>query len=141
MPQATRTTHYDVVVVGSGFGGSVTALRLSEKGYRVGVLETGAWRRHAGQANAMAKRLEAGLRRVDGIRILYPVQANAVFAELPPAVAARAAARVPFHVWDTAYSATGVEVRLVTSFDTTDDDVDGLAAVLAEELAREAVRA
>jgi cholesterol oxidase len=35
-------THYDVLVVGSGFGGSVTALRLTEKGYRVGVLEAGA---------------------------------------------------------------------------------------------------
>lgn len=34
-------TEYDVLVIGSGFGGSVTALRLSEKGYRVGVLETG----------------------------------------------------------------------------------------------------
>jgi cholesterol oxidase len=34
-------TDYDVVVVGSGFGGSVTALRLTEKGYRVGVLEAG----------------------------------------------------------------------------------------------------
>ncbi|MFI5491314.1 GMC oxidoreductase [Actinoplanes sp. NPDC051859] len=34
-------TDYDVIVVGSGFGGSVTALRLSEKGYRVGVLEAG----------------------------------------------------------------------------------------------------
>ena len=34
--------HYDVLVVGSGFGGSVTALRLTEKGYRVGVLEAGA---------------------------------------------------------------------------------------------------
>ena len=33
--------HYDVLVVGSGFGGSVTALRLTEKGYRVGVLEAG----------------------------------------------------------------------------------------------------
>src|SRR5512144_3203541 len=32
---------YDVLVVGSGFGGSVTALRLSEKGYRVGVVEAG----------------------------------------------------------------------------------------------------
>ncbi|MGW5702206.1 GMC oxidoreductase [Amycolatopsis japonica] len=33
--------NYDVLVIGSGFGGSVTALRLTEKGYRVGVLETG----------------------------------------------------------------------------------------------------
>jgi cholesterol oxidase len=36
------TTDYDVLVVGSGFGGSVTALRLTEKGYRVGVIEAGA---------------------------------------------------------------------------------------------------
>ncbi|GAB3217583.1 GMC oxidoreductase [Mycolicibacterium hippocampi] len=32
---------YDVVIIGSGFGGSVSALRLTEKGYRVGVLEAG----------------------------------------------------------------------------------------------------
>ncbi|MEV0903896.1 GMC family oxidoreductase [Streptomyces hokutonensis] len=39
MPQDTYD--YDVIVVGSGFGGSVTALRLTEKGYHVGVLEAG----------------------------------------------------------------------------------------------------
>jgi cholesterol oxidase len=38
---SAETTHYDVLVVGSGFGGSVTALRLTEKGYSVGVLEAG----------------------------------------------------------------------------------------------------
>ena len=36
---------YDWLIVGSGFGGSVSALRLAEKGYRVGVLEQG--RRYA----------------------------------------------------------------------------------------------
>jgi len=36
---------YDVVIVGSGFGGSVAALRAAEKGYRVGVMEAGRrWR-------------------------------------------------------------------------------------------------
>jgi cholesterol oxidase len=38
---ATQAAHYDVLVIGSGFGGSVSALRLTEKGYRVGVLEAG----------------------------------------------------------------------------------------------------
>ncbi|SDG03802.1 cholesterol oxidase [Lentzea fradiae] len=40
---STAGHDYDVLVVGSGFSGAVTALRLTEKGYRVGVLEAG-WR-------------------------------------------------------------------------------------------------
>ena len=32
---------YDVVTIGSGFGGSTAALRAAEKGYRVGVMESG----------------------------------------------------------------------------------------------------
>ncbi|NEC14614.1 GMC family oxidoreductase [Streptomyces sp. SID8014] len=40
-PTAEGGYDYDVLVVGSGFGGAVSALRLTEKGYRVGVLEAG----------------------------------------------------------------------------------------------------
>jgi cholesterol oxidase len=35
------TFDYDVLIIGSGFGGSVAALRAAEKGYRVGVMEAG----------------------------------------------------------------------------------------------------
>ena len=41
MAQGASANDYDVVVIGSGFGGSVAALRLTEKGYRVAVLEAG----------------------------------------------------------------------------------------------------
>ena len=41
MNRSAAPDDYDVLVIGSGFGGSVSALRLTEKGYRVGVLEAG----------------------------------------------------------------------------------------------------
>jgi threonine aldolase len=47
----------------------------------VGMLQDGAWLRHAAHANAMAALLEEGLRRVPEIKILFPRQANSVFAE------------------------------------------------------------
>ena len=41
MEESARQFDFDWLVIGSGFGGSVSALRLAEKGYRVGVLECG----------------------------------------------------------------------------------------------------
>lgn len=43
MTQSTPTYDFDYIIIGSGFGGSVSALRLSEKGYKVLVLEKGKW--------------------------------------------------------------------------------------------------
>ncbi len=90
------------------------------------LLEDGLWLRNAGQANAMATRLAAGLRELPGVRIVHNVQANAVFSVPPRDVIARLAARFSFLVWD---QAAGV-IRLMTSFDTRPDQVDELLTYL-----------
>jgi threonine aldolase len=56
------------------------------------------------------------------------VQANAVFAILPPGAAERAIEAFPFYVWD---ERTG-EVRWMCSWDTTPEDVDAFAAAIGE---------
>ncbi|WP_069812178.1 threonine aldolase family protein [Streptomyces sp. TP-A0874] len=90
------------------------------------------WLRGASHANAMAARLAAGVRTVEGVRILYPVEANAVFAALPHDVSERLQKRYPFYFWD---EPAGV-VRWMCSFDTTEADVDAFTAALAEEMAK-----
>jgi cholesterol oxidase len=47
MQKTIQKFDYDYVIIGSGFGGSVSALRLSEKGYKVLVVEKGKWFRNA----------------------------------------------------------------------------------------------
>ena len=90
------------------------------------------WLRNARHANAMAQRLADGVRAVDGVEILYPVQANAVFARLPHEVSERLQKRFRFYFWDEAAG----DVRWMCSFDTTEDDVDAFVAALKEEMAR-----
>ncbi|MEP7192724.1 MAG: low specificity L-threonine aldolase [Actinomycetota bacterium] len=89
------------------------------------------WLRNAGHANAMAARLEAAVGDLDGVEVQRPVEVNSVFAILPASVTARLQSRYPFYVWDESSG----EVRWMTSFDTTDADVDGFAAALRSEMA------
>ncbi|MFF6870114.1 beta-eliminating lyase-related protein [Streptomyces sp. NPDC012450] len=90
------------------------------------------WLRNARHANAMAQRLAAGVRALDGVEILYPVQANAVFARLPHEVSRRLQERFRFYFWDEAAG----DVRWMCAFDTTEDDVDAFLQALKEGLAR-----
>lgn len=52
----------------------------------LGMLTERAWIRRAEHANAMARRLADGLRGLENVRVLFPVEANGVFADLPAAV-------------------------------------------------------
>ncbi len=89
----------------------------------IGVLESGAWLRNARHANACAERLEKQLRTIPGLRIMFPRQANSVFVEMDPRVAAALAERG----W-IFYSFIGVGgARFMCSWDTTYEDVDALA--------------
>jgi threonine aldolase len=91
------------------------------------------WLRSARHANAMAKRLEAAVRGIDGVTVVRPVQANAVFAMLPRDVSERLQKRYRFYFWD---EHTG-EVRWMCAFDTTEEDIDSFAAAIAEEMAKQ----
>ncbi|MDB1089309.1 low specificity L-threonine aldolase [Streptomyces sp. ACA25] len=88
------------------------------------------WLRSARHANTMAERLAAGVRSVEGVDILHPVQANAVFARLPREVGERLQKRYRFYFWN---ESTG-DVRWMCAFDTSPDDVDGFLAALREEM-------
>ena len=94
------------------------------------------WRANASHANAMARRLAEAVSKLDGVRIAHPVEANGVFVTLPARAIDRLRdalpASLPFYVWDEAAGT----IRLMCSWDTTDEDVDGLATALAEALSR-----
>jgi threonine aldolase len=87
------------------------------------LLSDGLWERSAAHANAMARRLAAAVGDLEGVRVTQPVEANAVFAVLPPPVTERLQESWPFYVWD---EATG-EVRWMASWDTTEEEVDAFA--------------
>jgi threonine aldolase len=92
------------------------------------LLEDDLWRETAGHANAMARRLAAAAAAVPGVRVAYPVQANAVFVALPAAVKERLLEDYRFYTWD---EQAGV-VRWMCSWQTTPEDVDRLVAALRE---------
>lgn len=95
------------------------------------LLEGERWRAAAGHANAMAQRLAERVGAIDGVTITQTVEANVVFAILPPGVADRLRQDWFFYTWD---ENTG-EVRWMCSWDTTEDDVDAFAAAVEEAVA------
>lgn len=87
------------------------------------------WRQNAGQANAMARRLADAVRDVPGVRLAYPVEANAVFAAIGKDQAAALAQDWNFGIW-TDVSDQETLVRWMTAFDTAEADIDEFAAAI-----------
>src|SRR5690606_1357764 len=94
----------------------------------VGMLQDGAWLRHASHANAMAQLLHDRIAAIPGARLLFPRQANAVFVELPATVIDALRARD----WRF-YTFIGEGgCRLMCAWDTRPEDVHALTMDLQE---------
>ncbi|MFN3398761.1 MAG: threonine aldolase family protein, partial [Ferrovibrio sp.] len=87
------------------------------------MLDNGLWLRLARDANARARELADGLGKLPGAKVVWPVQANEVFVQLPTAAAEAMRKRgALFHTWSEADSL----YRFVCAFDKTSDDTAAL---------------
>jgi threonine aldolase len=96
----------------------------------IALYEGDLWLESARHANAMATRLRHALAEVAPVRFTQQTQANANFAVLPAGVADRLRERFRFYDWNPA---TG-EVRWMTAWDTTEEDVDAFVAAIKAEV-------
>lgn len=97
-------------------------------------LSNDLWLENARQANAMSKRLAAGIAGLPHVKICHPVEANAVFARIDKSHVERLATDFHFYVFDPfddpAYPQGFQMVRLMTAFDTTAEQVDEFIAAI-----------
>ena len=89
------------------------------------------WRKNAEHSNRMAAFLEKEIRKIRGIKIVYPVEANGVFAQIPRQAIAKIQKRYFFYVWNEEESV----VRWMCSWDTTERDVREFAEFVREATA------
>ena len=92
-------------------------------------LADGLWLDNARHANAMARRLVAGLTPLKGTQLLYPVDANEIFVVLPAHMHdALQAAGAQYHPWPSDRPGERA-FRLVTAFDTDPTDVERFLSI------------
>lgn len=84
------------------------------------LLSNDLWKRNAAQANKMAALLAEKMAQIPGIKLTQPVEANAIFAIIPPEYIGELQEQFYFYIWNPVIS----EVRIMTSFDTTEDEIN-----------------
>lgn len=94
------------------------------------LLSNNLWRKNAEHANRMAQVLASELEKIPQIKITQKVESNGVFAIVPKRYVALLQKKYFFYVWNEATS----EVRFMTSFDTTEDDIKDFVSLVKRTL-------
>ncbi len=87
------------------------------------------WKKCASHANVMAALLAEKIRGTEGVAITQAVQSNGVFLTMPKAVAEKLMDKYFFYPWNEEIS----EYRLMTSWDTTEEDIEDFVKLLKHE--------
>ncbi len=90
--------------------------------------ENDLWKKNATHANNMAKLLEQEVSKIPGVKLTQKTMANGVFAIIPKEIIPKLQEQYFFYIWDESTS----EVRWMTSFDTTEEDIYGFAEALKQ---------
>jgi len=91
----------------------------------IAYLENGLWLENARHANAMARRMAEGLKKIPNAKLLHPVEANELFVALPEDTVNNLEMQgFYFYRWPLHAAESGVTIRLVTCFATLSADVD-----------------
>ena len=88
------------------------------------------WKKCATHSNSMANLLYEKLININLIKVTQAVQSNGVFAIIPHDIAGRVSKKYFFYPWNEQTS----EYRLMTSWDTTEEDIEDFILILKEEL-------
>lgn len=88
------------------------------------------WRRNAAHSNKMAQLLYNKVKDIPQLKVMYPVQVNGVFVQLPREVWTELQKRYFFYDWDIDNNV----VRWLCSFDTTEEDIENFVKALKELL-------
>jgi threonine aldolase len=88
------------------------------------------WLANARHSNRMARLLEQEVQDIPRLKIVYPVEANGVFVQIPRESIPKLQDRYFFYVWDEEQSV----VRWMCSFDTTEQDVRDFAKFVRETI-------
>jgi threonine aldolase len=96
----------------------------------IGYFKDDLWKKLATHSNSMAQILAGELLKIDGLKITQNVQANGVFVIMPENVAEKVRAKYFFYPWNEQIS----EYRLMTSWDTTEEDIMEFVRLLREEM-------
>jgi threonine aldolase len=92
------------------------------------LLSDDLWLENASHANHMAQLLAGQIKDITGLEIVQPVQANAIFASLPRPAIDKLLKKYFFYIWDEDKN----EVRWMTSFATTEEDIAKFAVAIRE---------